>query len=400
MNHAKQIYTKMGLPINEIESRMNKINWLQSSLPERSHEGNAGGKLLSQGLGPVLFCDRQEVKEGLAPFVAKMAHDADAYAFNIPSSGIPAVFTTIWTTRMVEQLYKAMTLHKLAGSWQQGAPGVQNVMIPTIGYNGSVEPYSDFSMNGNTSINTDWVNKPIAYFQQALTWGDMQQAQYGLAKIDYVARMREAMAIAVAQFQNDIGFNGYTGIPSGNQPFISGILNDPGLQPAITLPADGQIPGTLTPTTSWNGKDFNQIVRDFRLFVNAVFAQSAGNVDLQTRGVFALPPSVYASLTTPNPISSVSVAQYLKEVFPNIELVQCPNFEALMNTTAVTPNQTVGMLILDHPNGEKAFDELFVIKWQGHRPVPMASSVSEKISYGLGGAFLKYPFLVSYAFGI
>lgn len=402
------IYRQMGLNEASIQDRLTQARQLANFNIGDPYAKSGGGALMatdSQGRnGYIPFVVHDEAESRIAQKAMEnlgmFATDSDTASFNIPSSGVPLPLLTIWTTRMIEQLYKKVTLSQLTGSWQQGAPGAQEVKIPIIAYDGDVAIYDDYSMNGNTSINVNWATRSIAYFEQTLGWGDMQQAQFSMAKIDYVAKLREAGAITASQFQNDLGFNGYTGVAAGEKPQLTGILNDLNLNDAISLPADGQIPGTITPTTAWSGKDFNQIVRDVRLLVQQVINQSEGQVSNQSKFVLVIPPSADASLETPNPLSSKAVETFLREVYKNIEIVVTPNFQSEMVTTGAQTQQSVVMVLFQHPNGEMPYDELFVTKWQSHRPMPMASAISEKISYGLGGTILKYPFLVSYAYGV
>jgi len=406
-NLIKGLYRQIGLNDQSIEARMAQsaiIGKFNTDL----HVGDGGGvgvmydSFSKSYTQPIFVKDLQEatlIRKALENSHA-VAVDSDTYQFNIPSSGVPLPLLTIWTTRMLEQLYKKVTLAKITGSWQQGTPGIQEIKIPIAAYNGKTAIYNDFSASGNTSVNINWLTRSIGYFEQTLGWGTMQQAQFGLAKIDYVNKLREALTISVSQFQNDLGFQGYTGIPDTDSPQIFGILNEPNLNAAISLPADGQVPGTVTATTSWAGKNFNQIVRDVQLLIASVLTEAAGHATTESRFLLAIPPSAQAYLSTPNPIASESVREYLGKAFPGIEIVIIPNFEAALVTTGAETNQTVIMALFQHENGEMPYDEIFVTKWLGHRPVAMHSSITEKISMGLGGVLLKYPFLVSYAYGV
>ena len=394
-NQVKALYTKIGLSDAEQQERFSQINMMTRQNSKQDGDRKAFGMIfdhdpmygnVSNDI-PLLAKDKSEATR------MRMAMDADPQ-FNIPSSGVPQVFTTIWTNKAVKQLFKATTASELTSPWQQGAPGVQEIQIPVEAFAGDIEPYSDFTMGGNNSANFNWVGRPVGYFQTSLTYGDMQQAQFGLAKIDYAAKKREAQAVNVSQWQNDLNFNGYTGVPGGQSPRIFGILNEPNLNAAFTLPADGVIPGTATNTTSWIGKDFVQITRDIRLFFEGVITGSQGLVSYDTPAILGVPPSAYIALSTPNAIGSMSVAEFIKTTYPALKVVQIPNFETEL------AGQTVGMLIMDHPTEGKPYSELFVTKWMGHRPVPMSTSVSEKVSFGMGGVVLKYPFLVSHCYGI
>lgn len=404
----KALYADMGLTQAAINSRISQGAMLSNMNPAYSLTGKGGGVSMAydaqSGLAsrPIVVHDLAEASALRQAVENRMprAMDDDTYAFNIPSNGVPLPLLTIWTTRSIEQIYKKTTLSRLTGSWQQGAPGVMEIKIPTIGLDGRVDIYDDYSMNGATSLNTNWITRNIGYFEETMGWGTMQAAQYGLAKIDYTNRLRETMAITIAQFQNDLGFQGYLGIPSTNAPMLWGILNEPNLNAAISLPADGQTPGTLTPTTAWQGKSYSQILRDVQLLVAQVMLQALGHINIDSPFIMALPPSAAAYLTT-STVYGVTVAEQLKKMFSGIEIVSTPNFEASLVLSGAETNQTVIMLLFKNDeNGEMPYDELFVTKWQGHRPVPMSSSVSEKISMGLGGVFLKYPLYVSYAYGV
>lgn len=419
LNNIKNLYQDIGFNSKSVDKRIAQIQMLTKCNPLKSAFKTGGGVAVGFDslFGP-------EVSPTLCPIVAKdideanaigqhllnkyrsRLMDADTYAFDIPSSGIPTPILTIWTTRTIEEMFKTNTLSLVAGAWQQGAPGVEEIKIPTVGFLGNPAIYSDLSMNGGTSVNFNWVTRNIAYFEDTLVWGDMQQAQFGLAKIDYVNKIREAMAILVTQFQNDLGFQGYTGIPSGDNPQLFGILNEPNLGAAISLPVDGQIPGTLIPTTAWYGKDYLQIARDVQLLIQNVLTKAKGNASVQSTNnntpfKLCIPPSAEAALATPNALGSKSVGAWLRETYPNMTIEIIPNFEAELVTTGVQTGQTVVMVLFQHPKtGEMPYDELFVTKWQGHRPVPMASAIAEKMSFGLGGVILKYPLLVAYAYGV
>ena len=400
---VRALMEQANLQADGIEKRLKQANFLTKANDVRSTSGNGGGVFLaSSSWGrdssdcPIVVKDVEEANV----LMQNLMGDADTYQFNIPSSGVPQPMTTIWTSRQIEMLYKKRTLDLLAGGWQQGAPGVTDIKIPVKQYAGFDAAYSDLSMGGTTSVNYNWVPRQIMYREISLNYGEMQQAQFSLAKIGYVNELREANTEIVAQIQNDIGFNGFNGIPSADLPHIWGIINEPNLNSALTLPNDGVNPQTGASTTAWMGKDFLQIARDFKLIIAQAMTQAEGWATVRTPGVFGVPPSVYAALTAPNSLGDRTVLEFLNKAFPNIAFEAIPNFESAMNIVSATPGQTVGMLLLRHPNGEMPFDEIFVSKWIGHRPVAMSSSMNEKVSYGLGGAFLKYPFLVVQVFGI
>lgn len=407
LDSYRNIYSRMGFNEESIKNRIEQVKSLAKHNPEKSDNWKGGGVSMAYdsergaSLVPIVVHDLQEatrMQELLMP--KSLASDVDTFGFDLPSSGVPLPLLTTWTTRMVEQIFKKPTLSKLTDSWQQGAPGVREIKIPTIGLNGYVDIYDDFSAGGNTSINANWVNRSVGYFEQTLGWGTLQAAEFGLAKIDYTNKLREALAVNVAQFQNDLGFQGYTGIPETNQPMIWGILNEPNLNPAITLPADGQIPGTLLPTTSWVGKDYSQILRDVQLLVGQVLVNGLGTVTTEDRFILALPPSAEVALLTSTPYG-ITVKEQLRKMFPKIEFVVTSNFEASLVTTGEEVGETVIMVLFANPStGEMPYSDLFVTKWWGHRPHTMPSSIIEKMAMALAGSMLKYPLYVSHSYGV
>ena len=402
----KNIYKRANISDSGAIERIKDCEFLAKHnatfMDAKSNKGFGGGVFIEGGMfdgyqKPIVAADSKEA----AKIVGKMMDSIfEVPQFNLASSGVPEPLTTVWTAKMIKQIFKTTTLSQITGSWQQGVPGVTDIKIPVMGYDGFSEPYTDYGMAGSSSINTTWVGRTVIQLEQTLTWGDMQQAQFGLAKIDYVTNLREAQSITVAQQQNDIGFQGYSATGAGNAPYIYGIINEPNLNAAISLPADGTIPGTITPTVQWIGKDFNQLCRDFRLLLDGILNTAVGHITLSTKMKLVIPLSAQAALTTPNPIASETFGEFLSKTYKNLEVVVSPNFQASLVTTGVTTGETMVMLMAENEMGEMPYDELFVTKWLGHRPVPMASSIAEKISYILGGVVLKYPLFVSSAYGI
>lgn len=394
LEKIKMVYDSLGYSEETQTKQFKLINNLVAKKPKEF----VGKK--STGMG-MIFDDNVNsypclvINDSDATMARKLlASDADTFEFNIPSSGVPEVFTTVWTNRVIKQMLKLLTINEVADPWQQGSFGTMNIQIPVQTISGYAQPYSDNSMNGNTSVNYNWINRRVGYFEQSISYGDMQQAQFGLAKMDYVSDLRNAMTETVAQEQNDIAFSGYQGIPDTDLPHIYGVINDPNLNAFITLPDDGEDP-TLNPSTEWRYKTFEEQVRDFILMATQLSTQGGGRLTSQSSGVLALPTTAEPATNKAN-MYGKTFTSYLKENYPNIRIVTVPNFDA----TLTGLSDTVGMLMLDTDDGQKPFSELYTIKWQGHRPVPLASSISEKISYGVGGSICKYPLLVVSVTGI
>lgn len=392
----RRLYAKIGLQKDGIDKRMNqamqlvKMNELGSRFGERGKGvGCAYDARTGTYFPPLIAADEAE-----ASALRRLLNtDADIPTFGMPSSGAPLPLLTIWTQRAIKQIFKALTAKLITGDFQQGTFGTRQIKIPTIGYAGEVVLYNDGSANGNNSYNVDYVTKDILYFETSLTYGDLEVAEWGLSKMDAIQMKRDARdTVTVPQFQNDLVFNGYT---AASVPQIEGIINNSNLNAGISLPNDGHVPTTQVLTTAFSGKDYSQIIRDIQLLVSSVIQGARGTVTTNSKFKLALPPSAETALLT-STILGVTVKEQLQKMFPNMEIVVIPNFEADLNVN----NQTIIMVLFEHPQtGEQPYAELFTTKYMAHRPVPMSSAMEEKISMGLGGAILLYPLYVGFALG-
>jgi hypothetical protein len=394
-------FSKIGLPQEEINKRIStaraliKVNASDSASSRKNTSGQGAGCAYNS-LGdrsyqmPVVVADEMEAEN----FKQMWAMDADTPVYNLPSSGAPLPALTIWTNQTVKQIFKEITLKELAGDFQQGTFGTRQVMVPTQGGTGFVAPYDDYSMNGDNGYNVDYVVRNIGYFETTVSYGELEMAQWSQAKMDAVGMKREQRdTVTVPQFRNDLGFNGYTAI---DKPALYGILNEPNLPPAITLPADGENPTSLTPSTAWMDKDYSQILRDIGLLWQNVLLKGLGTVNLDTKAKLAVPPSVMPALLKITQFG-ITVREALKQQYPNMEIIATPNFEASLNDS----DNTVVMLLLEHPKTKQMpFVELYSTPYMGFRPLVMSSAMSEKVAMGLGGVMLFYPIYVSYAYGV
>ena len=386
-----RIYTQA-----QVKNKEQLIKLSQGLSKENSrHEPNNLGGIALAGDRQILIANDSNEAKKLCNNLPSVGLDS---TYGIPSTGVPAPFTTIFSTQMIKQLFKATTLSKITSPWQQGVYGIEEAKIPTSQISGSSALYSDVSMNGHTSLNFNWLSKKIIYLENTLNYGELQTAQFDLAKIPYVQTLREGTATLISQNQNDIGFNGFSTGLSSEDKKIFGLINDPMMPATLTLPKDGIVPGSQTTTTAWSGKTFMQIVRDIRLLMSSIVKKTVGHIDYaNTRMLLVIPSEAYVALSTPNEISGKTVIEFLNETYKKLEIIQCPNFESEISTD----DTTLIYLMAEHPDTkELPVAELFVNKWYGHRPVPRSSSISEKVSYAMGGVVTKYPFLIARATGV
>lgn len=310
----------------------------------------------------------------------KMAMD-DTVQFAAPSNGTIPYFTTIWTNKLIKQLLQVTASRKLTHEFQQGQWATTNIKLPTLAYLGQSAPYADFGGAGNTSVNTNWVDRETVRLQRTITYGDLVGAQMSMGKIDYLAALREALANLIALDQDEINFFGYSGIN------VFGMLNDPNLNATIPAPASAANPSS----GQWIYKTFTEIIFDINTMVNAIVARAGGNADsYNDKFYLALPPAVVTYLNDPNSFGVNSVKAYIQNTYPNMEIVQAQFLQGSGSPIGAS-NPNYALMIWERLGGQECVLNAFSSLWNSHGVVREISYFNEKISYTVSGSIVTMP---------
>jgi hypothetical protein len=321
----------------------------------------------------------------LHAYAKQMALDAET--FNISSNGVLPWYTTVFTNKMIEQLFQTTPYTVVSTPFQQGQFGSTNVMIPVIAPAGVSKPYDDFSTQGDSSINVTWVNRPLVTLEQTLSYGDLATAQMSLAKIDFVAKMREGVAKIIALDMNKIFFNGYA--IAG----IEGLINNSGLRATIAFP-NGASGSPL-----WLNKTYLEISDDIRSLYADCASNGGGQIDFTAKAFLLIPPTVYAYLTKQNTLGTQSVMEYLSRTFTGLEIVQVQNYQGTGSPIgSVLPNYC--QLVFKEVGGQDCVLNTFATPYNSHGVLRQLSSYAEKISYVPGGAIVAMPIGVATGSGL
>jgi hypothetical protein len=315
-------------------------------------------------------------------------------AFSVSSEGVPQYLTTVWTTRVFEVITRAIVIDRVTHDFQQGVWGVTNIVIPVVTFTGLPALYSDYGLQGNTSINVNWINRQVVYFEHPLIYGDLTVAQFSIAKIDYINYMRQSVMEQIKLHQDAIGFYGY----SENMQ-VFGLLNDPGLAPTIQAGIKAAAPAGSSQTL-WQYATYFEIIADISYLYGTVLARAGGNVGTDEKCYLLVPPSVYVYLTLITaPLGNIPFKQWLKDSFPNLEIIQAPLLQGTGTPIgSVTPNQVV--LIFDNIKGQPSVLNAYTTLYNSHGTVRLASSYQEKVSYGLAGVIITNPLGVQVMSGV
>jgi hypothetical protein len=304
-------------------------------------------------------------------------------AFSITSQGTPSYLTTIWTTKLFEVVTRTTIFDKISHSFQQGMFGITDIKIPTVSYTSSPALYSDYGVQGDSGINVNWINRQVVNFERLMVYGDLAVAQMSMGKIDYINQLRSGTLEQIKLHQDAIGFFGYSENMS-----VYGLLNDPSLSATLTAGIKAS-----SGTTLWQGASFFEIIADIIKVRQAVTSRAGGNDEDDAKCFLLLPPAVWQYLLTTSPLGNITVKDWLKANYPNMELMKAPLLQGTGNPIGSTvPNQMV--LIFDTIKGQPCLLNAYATLYNSHGVERLASSFQEKASYSLGGA------IVSNAIGI
>ena len=209
-----------------------------------------------------------------------------------------------------------------------------------------------------------------------------ETAIMGMAKVDYVGWLREYIATLITLDQNNIGFNGY----SGMQCF--GLLNDPSLNPELS-PSNGQwmVSGT-----------YGSVCTDIITAVQSVQTLGAGQVNTDDEFIIGLPPVVFGALLFQNSFG-LNVRSYIESVYPKCRFIQVQNYTGT-GTPLGSDLPNYMQVIFKTIGGQETALGVFSTLYNSHGVVRELSSYNEKVSYVVAGSILTMPVGIATLSGI
>ena len=314
-----------------------------------------------------------------------MAIDAQPSLITVSNAGIPAFLANWLDPELVRVLVTPMKAAKILGEKKEGDWTKKTAQFPIAESTGEVSSYGDFSENGSTGSNYNWIPRESYHYQTITQWGEQELAMYGAAKIDHAANLNVASALTLSKAQNKIYFFGVSGLIN------YGLLNDPSLPASITPAATGTGGGTL-----WSTKDGSAIYGDIQLLYTQLQKQLKGIVERDFKMVLALSPESEAQLTKSNPpYMSKSVIEMIAHTFPNMRIESAVEY-----STAGIGNAQLLQLIVEEVDGIKTGYCAFTEKMRAHPVVTALSSWRQKKSQGAWGAIIKRPVAIASMYGI
>lgn len=326
--------------------------------------------------------DKAELYQMASKIIAMDSADAN---FNTPSNGVPAMFTIAWSNEIIRQVTQEFAYKKIADDYQQGGFETNSINFPTLAHSGEVADYGDNVNDGETNLNYNVETIDVIRVQVPVSYGDLEVATFGAAKVDAIAEKREAGAIAMAQKANDIFFNGVAG------KRIYGMLNHPNLSPAIALPVGASA------SAKWSTKTPEEINNDILIMFNDIVVRASNNLtigDVTQEMILALTPEDMTYLLRRNSFGRTPL-EYINSSFPGLRIEPAIQYR-VGNGSAGNKAQ----LIINKIANQKVVRNAFTYQLMAHRLVAMMSSYNQKFSAGFAGCALTVPIGVSTATGV
>ena len=241
----------------------------------------------------------------------KLAQDAFPDMFTSSSVATPIQFLQFLAPEAITQLTTKKDIDELVGIAMAGTWSDEEIVQAIIERLGSARPYGDKANPNLASYNVNYEKRTIVRFEQALETGILEDERASKARLNSRAIKKEAVAEILEIARNLVGYNGY--VNGDNKTY--GLLNDP------NLPSYVQVASGAGGSTTWEGKTFIEITKDIITAVSALQVKSGNNFNPQTDGsVLAVSLSSYQYLNTLNTLGTMSVLDWIKKTYPNMEV--------------------------------------------------------------------------------
>lgn len=273
--------------------------------------------------------------------IRTLGMDASVSLQTTPSITSPVQFFQYWASKAVEVATAARKIDEIAGRTIAGSFEDEEIVVPLMELTGNARPYTDTTNIPLASYNPNFLARTIIRMEQGLEVGYLEDLRASRMRQDAHELKARAVALSLAIASNDIGFLGFAN--GENQTF--GYLNDPNL-PAYQTVATG------TGGTTWATKTFLEITADIITAMSALVTQTAGLFD-PMKDSFKLVISLASTqyLNKLNELGTQSVYQWLKNTYPNLEIIGVPELDG------ANGGQNVFYIQLDELNGSKVVEQ-------------------------------------------
>lgn len=328
----------------------------------------------------IVFMDAPNATLQTPEWRGRIAMDAQSPLVTSSNSAILALLTTQIDPKVIDVLVAPMKAAEIVGEEvKKGDWLMDTTVFPVIESAGETSSYGDYSENGMSSANSNFISRQSYHYQTVTQYGEREMERVGLAKIDWVNRLNMSAVLNLNKFQNATYFFGVTGLA------LRGLLNDPALSAPIAPTTETG--GLIT----WAQKDALGVYADIQALYTQLQVQANGLVDLSTKMTLAMSPTSQVALTKTTQFN-VNVEDLLKKNFPNLTVKTAPEY--------ATGSGQLLQLIADEIEGQRTAACAFTEKLRAHPIVIAMSSFRQKKSQGTWGTIIYRPFLIAQMIGV
>lgn len=307
------------------------------------------------------------------------AFDAQPGTITAASAGIPAFLTNVISPEVIRVITQPMRAVEILGERKEGNWTTLSAQFPMVEGTGQTASYNDFSANGSTDAQANWVPRQSYHFQTIEQWGERLAAMWGAASLNYKAELDMQAALVINKFYNRSGFYGISGLTN------YGLLNDP------SLPTPGTPATKVAGGTTWVNATAQEIFQDVLALYARLQTQMGGNLEMTDAMTLVLSTSRYPNLAKVSAFN-VSALTTINQTFPNLTIKQAPEYS--------TGGGELMQLLLPTYDGIRTGYIGFTEKYRAHNLVTQLSSWMQKISAGTWGAIIRRPIAIAALLGI
>lgn len=310
----------------------------------------------------------------------QLAMDAQPQLLTVANAGIPAFLANIVDPNVIEVALAPLRAAEIAGGEvKKGDWTTQSLMMPLAEPVGNIVAYGDYDNGGNVDANVDWISRQPFHYQTIKRMGERQLAMWGVAAIDFSARLDRSVAQTFGRFQNRSYFYGISGLQN------YGLLNDPSLITPIA-------PNTKTAGgTAWTNATALEEYGDVLKLYTQLQTQMGGNLEMTDRMELVLSTTRQPLLAKTNDFG-ITVMDMIAKSFPNLTVRAAPEY--------TTGSGELMQLIVSDYEGQESIWAGFTEKMRAHPIVQELSAWMQKFSAGTWGAIIRRPICIAQMLGI
>lgn len=327
--------------------------------------------------------------------LAQLAMDSAGTLSTDPNSAIPAMLTTAIDPDVIRVVFAPLQMAEIMGGERKAGDWLEETrLFPIVEETGEVSSYDDYVNNGRSGINFNYPAFQSYLYQTIVAYGERETERAGLMRINYVGEVQGAATSLLNRFGNLAYAFGIVGLQN------YGLLNNPYLS-AYLSPAVKAWGGTSWFNNGSPAATANEVYNDILAVVEQIISQTNGAVDMDAPMTLSLSPQSQLAMKFTNSFG-VSVADLLKQGFPNMKVKSAPQYGQLTssNSQGYSAVGNAFQILVDKIDNQKVAYPAFNEKLRAHKLVAELSSWKQKYTSGVWGTILRMPIGVAGMLGV